>query len=199
MNLKIKSWAECPIATYRRLVAVAEDNLSEAEKDIAAIAILCKESEDEVWKLTVPEVQTLISQLNWLKSFDFDRNPKMNKLSINGVKCNVDTDLTKFTVAQYIDFQSSYGKGITTDNLPVLLGTILIPEGKNYNEGYDLQEWISDIDNYLPITMANSIGFFLLQNLERQRRITQLYLLWMQKRIVKREKRRMKRLKRKQK
>lgn len=162
MKLNIKSWDECPIATYREITKIAEDAaLSETEKEFAALAILCDVSEDEVWKLTVSEAQALIGQLKWIGKFDFNKNPSSIKnVIINGIKCKVDYDLIHFSVAQYIDFQDAYKNGITPDNLPILLACLLIPEGKEYNEGYDLQKWISDIDNYLPITLANSIGFF---------------------------------------
>jgi hypothetical protein len=60
-------------------------------------------------------------------------------------------DHTKITTAQYVDFQTLAKDFPAT--IPELLSCFLIPEGKEYNEGYDIQEVHAAVRT-LPLPMA---------------------------------------------
>lgn len=64
-------------------------------------------------------------------------------------------DLTKVTAAQFFDFRN-YAK---KDDFVGVLSCCLVPEGKEYNEGYDMEAVKSAIRE-MPITQAQTIGFF---------------------------------------
>lgn len=87
------------------------------------------------------------------------------KYTLNGTTYNSNYDLTKVTVAQFIDY-SNYLKEDKL-RLEKLLSVFFMPEGsKDYNTGYDIIKVQEDL-LLLPIDVAQTIGFFF----ERQLRI----------------------------
>ena len=83
--------------------------------------------------------------------------------TINGTKYNSNFDLTKVTVAQFIDYQNYLKEDEV--RLEKLLSVFFMPDGyKDYNSGYDIIKVQEDLLE-LPIDIAQSIGFFLSRQL----------------------------------
>lgn len=103
--------------------------------------------------------------INELKKFDisFIKEPipevKLQKTyTINGTTYNSNCDITKVTVAQFIDYQNYLKEDEV--RLEKLLSVFFMPEGsKDYNTGYDIIKVQEDL-LLLPIDVAQSIGFF---------------------------------------
>lgn len=101
-----------------------------------------------------------------LKKYDisFIKEPipdvKLKKeYTLNGNVYKSNCDITKVTVAQFIDYQN-YVKQPQL-RLEDLLSVFFLPKGcKDYNKDYDIIKVKEDLLE-LPITVANSIGFFL--------------------------------------
>lgn len=74
---------------------------------------------------------------------------------LNGTKYQASFDLTKLTTAQFFDFRN-YAK--QNDTVGVL-SCCIIPEGHEYNDGYDINTVRTDLLS-LPITDAQTISFF---------------------------------------
>lgn len=108
--------------------------------------------------------------INELKKYDisFLNQPipevKLQKYyTINGVKYNSNFDLTKVTVAQFIDYQNYLKEDEV--RLEKLLSVFFMPDGyKDYNSGYDIIKVQEDLLE-LPIDIAQSIGFFFARQL----------------------------------
>lgn len=104
--------------------------------------------------------------INELKKYDisFIKEPipevKVNKYyTLNGTKYSSNCDITKVTVAQFIDYQN-YIKEEEV-RLEKLLSVFFMPDGcKDYNTNYDIIKVQEDLLE-LPIDVAQSIGFFL--------------------------------------
>lgn len=100
-----------------------------------------------------------------LKKYDisFIKEPipdvKLKKeYTLNGNVYKSNCDITKVTVAQFIDYQN-YVKQPQL-RLEDLLSVFFMPKGcKDYNKDYDIIKVKEDLLK-LPITVANSIGFF---------------------------------------
>lgn len=100
-----------------------------------------------------------------LKKYDisFIKEPipdvKLKKeYTLNGNVYKSNCDITKVTVAQFIDYQN-YVKQPQL-RLEDLLSVFFMPKGcKDYNKDYDIIKVKEDLLE-LPITVANSIGFF---------------------------------------
>lgn len=108
--------------------------------------------------------------INELKKYDisFLNQPipevKLQKYYIiNGTKYNSNIDITKVTVAQFIDYQNYLKEDEV--RLEKLLSVFFIPDGyKDYNSGYNIIKLQEDLLE-LPIATAQSIGFFLSRQL----------------------------------
>lgn len=81
--------------------------------------------------------------------------------TINGREYRVDITPTAFTVAQYTDLTNYLKReGEGKARLVDLLAVVVVPEGKMYNEGYDLEQAKADLGE-LPVTAAFAVvGFF---------------------------------------
>lgn len=103
--------------------------------------------------------------INELKKYDIsfikDEIPevKLNKYyTLNGTKYNSNCDITRVSVAQFIDYQNYLKEDEV--RLEKLLSVFFIPDGcKDYNTGYDIIKVQEDLMD-LPIPVAQSIGFF---------------------------------------
>lgn len=101
-----------------------------------------------------------------LKKFDIsfikDEIPdvKLKKhYTLNGTKYNSNCDITRVSVAQFIDYQNYLKEDEV--RLEKLLSVFFMPDGcKDYNTGYDIIKVQEDLMD-LPITVAQNIGFFL--------------------------------------
>ena len=102
--------------------------------------------EEEVWNLSINQFRNLQVEALWMDTFDIAENVKFKTINIDGASYTVDTNLQNFTVAQYIDFQTFYKK-FKSDKRVMgnLLACFIIPKGKQYADGYDIQNVVRTI------------------------------------------------------
>lgn len=167
MKMKINSWSECSISDYFRLREIISDDAMEpADKEVAVISILSGLSEDEIWGLNITDFKELQSKTLWtstpvMRPLD---KIKFRNIEINGEKYVVETDITKFTVAQYIDFQTFWQKKHEEQYISSILACFIVPKNMKYAEGYDINKLKDNIMNCLDIQTAYEImSFFLLR------------------------------------
>lgn len=163
MELKYKSWKEITVNVYQRLIDAVnsaeitdDETLNNINKEIAMLAVLCECDEDEIAGISKNEFVRLSNESNFLSEM-----PKVkiqDKYTINGKKYEVFLSLRDMNMSQYIDFQTFYKD--TNKYFKELLAIFLLPVGKKYGEGYNIEEVIDDIGNHLSIVDANSILFF---------------------------------------
>lgn len=159
IELKYKSWKEISVNTFNKLKDIkvnSNDSLEVLDSNIALLSILCDVDEDTIVSLTTSEFSTLLNQTEFLSTL-----PKVkiqDTYTINGNEYEVFLTLNDMSVAQYIDFQTFYKD--QDKYFKELLACFLIPKGKKYGDGYDIQKVKDDIGNHLSIVDANSILFF---------------------------------------
>ena len=185
VELKIKSWNECPIGIYRKLAEADSDPaLTQNEKAVAKAAILCDCSEDEIWSLPIQDASEIFRACSWTSAFDFDKEVKFKKLKVGKYTCKVETDLAKYNVAQYMDFMT-YWQTDKGQNLENLLTVFLVPEGKKYGTDYDVADLKEEITWNVSISLAQSVCFFFLKELVSSIGATLIYLDYMTKKMEK--------------
>lgn len=86
---------------------------------------------------------------------------------------DVDLDITKLSVAQFIDYQN-YSKE-ENPKLEKLISVFVWPKGHTYNDGYDIKQVQEDILNW-PFAVVKKVGFFLAKQLETFINLTLYYL-----------------------
>lgn len=167
IKMKINSWSECSISDYFRLKNIAnDDSMKPADKEIAVLSVLSGLTEDEIWSLGITEFKELQSKTLWTSTPVMRPLDKIRfrNIEINGEKYTVETDITKFTVAQYIDFQTFWQKKHEEQYISSILACFIVPKNMKYAEGYDINKLKDDITDCLDIQTAYEImSFFLLR------------------------------------
>ncbi len=183
MEIRYTNWTDITLSMADSIQKVANDEtLSTAEKDIAIVAMMCEVPEEEVWKLSVDEVNRLRTSVMWVGMPTKHTNNIPKVIRLGDMELMPDFNVGKWSYAQYVDFQT-YIKQQPLDKAS-LLSTILIPKGKKYNDGYDVADVIKAIYNHMTIQTADDICFFftlrltssidsLLSSLSRKRTVTE--------------------------
>ena len=81
-------------------------------------------------------------------------------LTINGKKYDLVDDIKDLTTGQYIDYQTYMQDNEDFKNLAKVLSVFIVPKGKTYNEGYDVEDVIRELDEHLSIQIALGVCFF---------------------------------------
>ena len=160
MKLKYNNWQSISIKKFDEIsnILSSMNNVNEDEAleiNINLLSVLCDVPVEEIEDLPLTEFSKLVKQTEFLKEM-----PKVDikdNYIINGKKYVLLTNVQKMTTAQYIDYQTLVKNA--DKNVKELLSVFLIPKGKKYGE-YDLEEVMSDIYNYFPITDARAVSFF---------------------------------------
>lgn len=192
MEIKYKQWKDITISKYYEIMDIYNNGEDIFEKEVSLIACLCDCEEDDIYNLSLPQVQQLIQEAQWTKEMeDYTKVKPFSKIEINGVKYDIITDCNKFTYSQYVDFQTFLQNKSSID---YILSTLIVPKGCKYNEGYDIMETINIIRENIDIVTANSIQFFFLQKLHSSIKRTlrysmaQLKVMRMMRKITKEQK-----------
>lgn len=142
------SWDGVSISKWKKLMELGKgaENMRSEEFNIEVLSIMTGMSVEEIENLPLVTVQSLLSSISFINQPPTpDKSRIKRSYTINGKKYVVFKNLKEITTAQYIDFQS-YSKDMDK-NISEILAIFLIPEGHKYNEGYDIDETINDIED----------------------------------------------------
>lgn len=162
MELKYKNWNDITIGVYNKLNKLLKFEptddvvMDELNLTIQILSVLCDVDEDVIGDLTRSEFAELAAQCAFLQEL-----PKVkikDKYTINGKEYTVQFNVQDMTMAQYIDYQTFIKE--QDKYMSNILACFLIPKGKKYGDGYNLQEVVNDIENYFSIVDAHSVCFF---------------------------------------
>lgn len=174
---KYHTWNDVSIRAYYTLKKLSDSEPEDMRKrDISLLAFLCDVDEQEVENLTLPEFKSLQNRCKWVNDFSFDTKHCPKKINLGSKTLTVCLDLSKFTVSQYLDFQTFYGKGDLEKYYGNILATFLVPEKMKYGDGYDPVELANEIMEGISITVANQLQFFFLVRLQNYIRVTRVFL-----------------------
>lgn len=189
MELKYKNWSEISIKKYYELESLSNDeSLEGEEKDMEIVACLCESTVDEISRIPYPDYVSLKRQLRFLGNFKFDTEKDLKELEVKGRKYRVCRDFSKFTTAQYIDFQTLYTQDNLKDNYGLVLSTFVLPKDvKEYNTGYDVVEEAKFLYENLDICRANQLMFFFRKRWHNSMIVTMNYLKFLAKRNLKKK------------
>lgn len=121
------------LGEYMRVNEVLESTAEDIDKQVQIIAILSGKTTDEVLLLPLADYAAMAKETAFLrehcKPAEIGEGWRFGDL--------VPTlDFRKINTAQYVDFQT-FSKDFPK-TLPQLLSVFLVPEGKAYNDGYDV-------------------------------------------------------------
>jgi hypothetical protein len=157
-----------PIGKYERIKEIIRE-AAEADvenSDIEILSVLCDCDVEDLLNAPVSEVRRLLREGAFLtKSLNVKDRLKNKYITIDGVKYIVHTDFKDITTAQYIDFQTFYKD--YEKNYCNVLATFIIPEGHQYNDGYDALETAEIFREKMPVEVAENACFFFAQRSKR--------------------------------
>lgn len=163
IDIKYDSWEKISVNVFEKLTKAIEEaevtgnnDVDLLNKQIAILSVLCDVDEDIIGDLRSSEFSALVNKTNFL-----NETPKKNvidKITLNGKKYEIFLSISDMTMSQYIDFQTLFPK--RDKEFKRILSIFVIPKGCSYNDGYNIEDVINDIGEYMPITDANNIMFF---------------------------------------
>ena len=143
-RVKSKNWYDITLKQFNDLVALGDN---------AKIGDLLKIVYDVDLK-DIPITDISKYKLDFLKK-PIPRESIRKSYTLNGTKYIANFELPSISTAQFFDFRNYTEQKDYTG----VLSCCLIPEGKEYNEGYDSDKVRTDIES-LPITQAQTVSFF---------------------------------------
>ena len=162
----IDNYNTLTLGLYLDIDAVLQSDAEEIDKQVRIIALLDGTTPEAVLALPLKEYSAKAAATEFLRH----DCPPISAPSrvISGDLVLIPTkDFTNITTAQYVDFQT-FSKGGTA-KLPELIAVLLVPEGCNYNDGYDVAQVVRVVrDLPLPVALGLSAFFFgqLVQSLQ---------------------------------
>lgn len=160
----ITSYDKLPLGKYLEIIDLCKDTMDEDDRTIAILSVLTDKSERELVNMPLMEFKALASQMGFLEKEVGIIFSSPSRIKLGGRECVVNTDVTKLTTAQYIDFQTYQKMG--EPRLVETMSCFIVPKGCIYGEGYDMKELHEDIRNNLSVSMACSICAFFLGSCE---------------------------------
>lgn len=147
------NWKDLKLKTFKQLEqAIKVEEQEPILKNALVVQALFGINTDN---LTISELGKYIKELEFLNQ----PCPKVltkTKYTINGNNYNVKLDLSKLTVTQYMDYQEL----VKTQDYAKILTVFMIPEGHNYNDGYDIKKVEKDINDMSIIDVLAIYNFF---------------------------------------
>lgn len=150
--LKYKSWDDITIPIYQEIIEIAKSNNDgEAdaydEREVDILAVLCDSDRESLGNIYIGDYAKLAQESQFLRKLPFYTPSKT--ITLRGVEYKVVVDVSKFTLAQYTEYNA-----LRTDangNMAGILATMLIPTtAKHYADGYDVADVVEAIKAELP-------------------------------------------------
>ena len=163
MKLKYNSTGDLPLSKYLKTLEIFNDKyLSDLDKNIEILAIYSDTTVDDILKLRPEEVGMYMADMsNVISSYKPSNSKHPKNIKINDKVYNVNYNIGKLNMAQYIDFQQTIVNKNYLENLPALLSIFIIPKGHKYNDDYDILELRNILEDNMTLDEALSIVFFL--------------------------------------
>ena len=171
----IDNYRNLPVGKWLEILELSKDeNVDALEQQVKTIAILTGLTEDEVLDLPIVEYRELASKTMFLEK-EYDGKLQIAKsYGLNGMELIPVKDFNKITTAQYVDYQTFSKEGDMY--LVQTLSTLLVPKGKKYNDGYDMDAVQEAIRENLSVADVLSLYAFFLTKWVKSIKDSQTYL-----------------------
>lgn len=158
----IDNYNDMSISLWREIRETLEDmgEAGELEVQVALISLLSGMEEDEIRNLPLKEYSDMAAKTRFLMQQPNVKAVRPRNLTINGKKYDLVDDVKDLTTGQYIDYQTYMQDNEDFKNLAKVLSVFIVPKGKGYNEGYDVEDVIRELDEHLSIQIALGVCFF---------------------------------------
>ena len=146
------NWSNITLEQYLEIQAIKE--IDSMDVMVELIRILFKIEDPE--SLPYTEFIKYSQELSFM-SKDIERVPLKDTYQINGRNYKLENNVMKLTTSQVIDYRN-YSK--EDNHIAKILSVFLIPEGPQYNDGYDIEQVINDLLDLDIQTVVSILDFF---------------------------------------
>ena len=128
---------------------------------------------NDINNMRISEANDLVNTLSFINQRPKPARAKSHYV-LNGHKYNTTFNMQNINTSQFIDFQQMADQ--SSEHPAQFLSIILIPDGHKYNDGYSIDDVVSDIENYMSVEDAYGLSafFFNLWLISIQRSIRKL-------------------------
>ena len=146
------NWSNITLEQYLEIQAIKE--IDSMDVMVELIRILFKIEDPE--SLPYTEFIKYSQELSFM-SKDIERVPLKDTYQINGRNYKLENNVMQLTTSQVIDYRN-YSK--EDNHITKILSVFLIPEGHQYNDGYDIEQVINDLLDLDIQTVVSILDFF---------------------------------------
>lgn len=163
IKLKYKSWEDITIPVYQEIIDIAQGDGNGEEgynnREIDILAVLCDSDRESLGNMLIDDYAKLAHEARFMHKIPFFQPDA--KMVLRGVEYRVCVDMSKFTLAQYTEYNAL--RADSNANIANLLACMLVPtSAKCYADGYDVGEVVKAINESLPYYKAFGILHFFL-------------------------------------
>lgn len=160
----IESYKDMTLEVMKGLLETEEMELNPLERQLEILSILSGMDVEDIASLPLDRYREMVRKSQFLNTELKPERIKDNSITINNNRYVITLNPKKMKAAQFIDWQNwqRETKG-STEGLPFLLSCIIVPEGKQYNEGYELEDVQNDIREHMNVQDMVSLSFFFLR------------------------------------
>ena len=157
----IDNYRNLPIGKYLEILELSQDeNVDALKQQVKTISILTGLTEDVVLSLPIAQYKELAGKTKFLENGYDGKLQVAKSYGLGGMELIPVKDFAKITTAQYVDFQSLSKEGDKC--LVETLSTLLIPKGKKYMDGYEIEDVRQAIRENLSVADVLSLSAFFL-------------------------------------
>lgn len=173
----ITRYEDLSISKYTQLQEIATDKgYDDVERNTAILSVLTDMSERELLNLPIGEYQQMSDNAHFLLQAFHPAPMRARTYRLGEWVLTCQADIDSMTAGQYIDFQTFQQDDAHPMHMARLLSVLMIPEGKRYNDGYDVRALQEDIYTHMPITDAVALVNFWLAKWQRSMLCSLSYL-----------------------
>lgn len=161
MKITIKnSWDSLSWKEYEQLEQILNTDIPADYKTVHVIALLSGLTIEEVERIPVNQFNKILPALEFLKT-EPETHYHQFEYTINGREYDFKGKLQEITTAQYIDYRAYISE--EDKDIVKLMSVFLIPKGHEYNDGYDMEQVINDINDMCWLDLRAAAFFFRIQ------------------------------------
>lgn len=161
MKVTMKSsWDSITWNEYEQIEQILNSNIPSDYKAVHLVSVLTGLTIEQIEQLPISEFQRFVPVLEFLQKEPQKHSHKF-EYTVNGRQYSFKGKLDEITTAQYIDYRT-YMNDENKDVIK-LMSCFLIPDGHDYNDGYDMQQVQTDIGDMCWLDVRAAAFFFRLQ------------------------------------
>ena len=158
MEITIKNnWDDITWKEYEQIEQILATDIPSDYKAVHLVSVLTGKSVEELELLPISQFQKFLPALEFLQT-EPETHTHQFEYTVNGREYDFKGKIDELTTAQYIDYRAYMNE--EDKDVIKLMSVFLIPKGHDYNDGYDMEQVMSDIGDMCWLDVRAAAFFF---------------------------------------